>query len=66
VVLRRGPGDPAPPAYWTKGDKASHKRMATVGTVYSVERYVRTPEQVVAALFRDGPCPEVGRPWPRH
>jgi len=66
VVLRRGAEDPAPPAYRTKGDKASHKRMATVGTVYSVDRYVRTPEQVVAALFRDGPRPEEGRPRPRH
>jgi hypothetical protein len=66
VVLRRAPEDPAPPAYRTKGDKASQKRMATVGTVYSVERYVRTPEQVVAALFRDGPRPEAGRPQPRH
>jgi hypothetical protein len=66
VVLRRHPEDPAPPAYRTKGDKASQKRMATVGTVYSVERYVRTPEQVVAALFRDGPRPEGDRPKPRH
>ncbi len=66
VVLRRGPEDPAPPAYRTKGDKASHKRMATVGTAYSVDRYVRAPEQVVAALFRDGPRPEAGRPQPRH
>jgi hypothetical protein len=66
VVLRRGAEDPAPPAYRTKGDKASQKRMATVGAVYSVDRYVRTPEQVVAALFRDGPRPEEGRPRPRH
>jgi hypothetical protein len=66
VVLRRGPEDPAPPAYRTKGDKASHKHMATVGTVYSVDRYVRTPEQIVAALFRDGPRPEAKRPRPQH
>jgi hypothetical protein len=66
VVLRRDPQDPAPPAYRTKGDKASPKRRATVGTAYSVDRYVRTPEQVVAALFRDGPRPEAGRPRPRH
>jgi hypothetical protein len=66
VVLRRDPQDPAPPAYRTKGDKASQKRMATVGTAYSVDRYLRTPEQVVAALFRDGPRPEADRPMPRH
>jgi hypothetical protein len=66
VVLRRNPEDPAPKAYRTKGDKASQKRMATVATVYSVDRYVRTPEQVVAALFRDGPRPEADRPRPQH
>ena len=27
--------------------------MATLAGVYSVDRYVRTPEQIVAALFRD-------------
>ena len=66
VVLRRGPDDPAPASYRTKGDKASQKRMATVGTVYSVDRYLRTPEEVVAALFRDGPAPEKDRPKPQH
>ena len=66
VVLRRGAEDAAAPAYRTKGDKASQKRMATVGTVYSVDRYPRTPEQIVAALFRDGPRPEADRPEPCH
>ena len=66
VVLRRGPDDPAPAAYRTKGDKASQKRMATVGTAYSVDRHVRTPEQIVAALFHDGPRPQEDRPQPRH
>jgi hypothetical protein len=66
LVLRRSAEDPAPKAYRSKGDKASQKRMATVGTVYSVDRYVRTPEQVVAALFRDGPRPEADRPQPQH
>ncbi len=27
--------------------------MATLGCVYSVDRFVRTPEQIVATLFRD-------------
>ena len=39
--------------------------MATVGTAYTVDRYVRTPEEVVAALFRDGPPPPP-RPQPAH
>jgi hypothetical protein len=64
VVLRRSAGDPAPAAHRSKGQKASQKRMATVGTAYTLEGYVRTPEEVVAALFRDGPEPP--RPQPCH
>jgi hypothetical protein len=65
IVMRRGEDDPAPAAHRTKGEKASQKRMATVGTAYTVDRYVRTPEEVVAALFRDGPEP-AQRPQPCH
>ncbi|HJT79424.1 MAG TPA: ISKra4 family transposase [Gemmataceae bacterium] len=65
VVLRRPPDAPAPPAHRTKGQKASQKRMATVGAAYTVGRYVRTPEEVLAALFRDGPEP-ARRPPPLH
>lgn len=65
IVMRRGADDPAPAAHRTKGEKASQKRMATVGTAYTVDRYVRTPEEVVAALFRDGPEP-AARPQPCH
>lgn len=60
IIMRRTPDDPAPKTHRTKGDKASQKRMATVGTVYTVDRYVRTPEQVVAALFRDEPEAQPG------
>jgi hypothetical protein len=65
IVMRRE--EPVPvPAHRGKGEKASQKRMATVGTVYTVDRYVRTPEQVVAALFRDGTQPAECRPEPQH
>jgi hypothetical protein len=67
VVMRREAGDKAPPAHRTKGDKASRKEMAIVGAVYTVDRYVRTAEQVVAALFgepRQQPPPP--RPKPCH
>lgn len=67
IVMRRSADDPAPTAHRTKGEKASQKRMATVATVYSVDRYVRTPEEVLAALFRDDhdqPLPQ--RPKPQH
>jgi hypothetical protein len=67
IVMRRGADEPAPSAYRSKGEKASCKRMATVGAVYSVDRHVRTPEQVVAALFRDGVEQKPpARPRPRH
>ena len=50
-----------------KGDKANQKRMATVGAVYTVDRYYRTAEEVVAALFRDEePRPWQKRPEPQH
>ena len=66
VVMRRQASDGPAPPHRAKGEKASHKRMATVGAAYSVDRYPRTPEQVVAALFRDGP-PDTGpRPQPQH
>lgn len=64
IVMRRQ-GE-ATPARRGKGDKASQKRMATVGAVYTVDRYVRTAEQVVAALFRDNPRPAERRPQPQH
>jgi hypothetical protein len=35
-----------------RGPKKDRKRKAVVGTVYTVDRYVRTPEQVLDALFR--------------
>jgi hypothetical protein len=65
IVLRRQPDDPPPKAHRTKGDKASQKRMATVVTVYTVDRYRRTAEEVVAALFRDAPEPSRNRPRPQ-
>jgi len=34
-------------------ERPGNRRMATLGSVYSVNRHVRTPEQILAALFRD-------------
>ena len=50
------------------GPKPDRKKMATVGSVYTVDRYVRTPEEVVEALFRKPgeDRPESNRPRPCH
>lgn len=40
------------PAFDAK-ERPGNRRMATLGCIYTVDRLVRTPEQVVAALFRE-------------
>jgi hypothetical protein len=35
-----------------RGPKKDRKKMAIVGTVYTVDRHVRTPQEIVEALFR--------------
>lgn len=53
------PADVVPPgAHPTRGQKKNKKKFATVGCVYSVERHVRTPEELVATLFRDEERPK--------
>jgi hypothetical protein len=67
VVMRRTAAEETPPVHRSKGEKASRKEMAIVGAVYTVDRHVRTPAEVVAALFgddRDQPRRE--RPSPCH
>jgi hypothetical protein len=48
------------------GQRANQKRMATVGAVYTIDRYARTAEDVVAALFRDADYQAPARPQPCH
>jgi len=48
------------------GQRANQKRMATVGAVYTVDPYVRTAADVVAALFRDPDYQAGPRPEPCH
>jgi len=69
VPIRR-PAD-APPILdhqHRRGPKPDRKKMATVGAVYSINRLVRTPEEVVESLFRDPrqPRPKTKRPHPCH
>jgi len=69
VPIRR-PADAAPIVdhQHRRGPKLDRKRMATLGAVYSIDRLVRTPEEVVESLFRDPqqPRPETPRPHPCH
>lgn len=44
--------------------RPGNRRMATLAGVYSVDRFVRTPEEVLAALFRDPDRPKK-QPRPR-
>ena len=48
--------------------KANRKKMAVVGTVYTIDPFVRSPEEVTASLFRDpaDTLPPVARPEPQH
>ena len=58
VPMRR-PADQLPAGCRRKkGEKANKKQMAAVGCVYTVDPKVRTPEDVVASLFRERPSPE--------
>lgn len=53
-------------AFEDRPERPGNRRMAMLAGVYSVDRYVRTPEEIVAALFRDGPRPQgADRPAPR-
>jgi hypothetical protein len=53
-------------AFAERPQRPGNRRMAILAGVYSVDRYVRTPQEVVAALFRDGPRPqERKRPEPK-
>ena len=39
--------------WFDQPERPGNRRIATLACVYSVDRHVRTPEQIVAALFRD-------------
>lgn len=52
-----------------KPQRPGSRRMATLAGVYSVDRFIRTPEQIVEALFRDEPqsaAEREPRPEPCH
>jgi hypothetical protein len=54
VPIRRGDDTKPIESHRSKsGPKPNRKKMATVGAVYSVDPHIRTPEEVVDALFRN-------------
>jgi hypothetical protein len=66
-IVMRGQGTPTVcggerPA----GQRANQKRMAAVASVYTVDPYLRTADEVVAALFRDPDYEPERRPTPCH
>jgi hypothetical protein len=49
----------------TTGVRPGTKKMALVGSVYTVDPFVRTPDEVLEALFREAPAgPPPSRPRP--
>jgi hypothetical protein len=58
------PAGPQPPS--NRGMRPGTKKMALIGAVYTVDRHVRTPEEVLEALFRERPAadPRPTRPTP--
>ena len=62
VPMVRPTDAPPPGAHLTKGQKKNKKKMACIGAVYSVDRHVRTPEELVQTLFRDEDRPRLTPP----
>ena len=50
------------PAFETASKRPGNRRMASVASVYSVDRFERTPADIVAALFRDDGLPDEDLP----
>jgi hypothetical protein len=65
VPMRRPAGEkPRHGQRRTKGQKANKKQMAYVGAVYTIDRFVRTADDVVDELSRKAAAAD--RPQPRH
>lgn len=56
VPLVRAAAEKVP--LFEKKERPGNRRMATLGCIYSVDPFVRTPEQIVAALLRDDTVPQ--------
>lgn len=61
--------DAAPLPAFCARERPGNRRMATLAAVYSVDRHVRSAEEIVAALFRDPRDQQLSwpkRPEPAH
>jgi hypothetical protein len=58
VPMVRPPEQKPVGAHRNKGEKANKKQMACIGCVYSVDPHARTPEELLAILFRDPDRPQ--------
>jgi hypothetical protein len=67
VMRHKPPVEKEPVGAPTKrvGPIPDRKQMATLCGCYSVDRYIRTPEQVLNALFHVRPLEELSEPRPR-
>jgi hypothetical protein len=66
VVIRRPPAAAPIHGHRSKGQKAKQKRVAVVGTLYSIAPNPRTPAEVVASLFREPQTLAPDRPVRPH
>jgi hypothetical protein len=67
VPMRRPPQDgPRRHHRRTKGEKANKKQMACVGAVYSIEAFVRDPDDILDELLRDRRGAERPKPVHKH
>jgi hypothetical protein len=66
IPMRREEDDvrPEDPKHLKKGEKKNKKRMASVGAAYTVDRFMRTPEQVMQEVLNKEI--EKERPKPKH
>ena len=65
VPMRRPAQEgPKPHHHRTKGEKANKKQMACVGAVYSIERFVRTADDLLDEVIRHEKVKD--RPAPTH
>lgn len=62
IPMVRPPAAQPVGAHRSKGEKANKKQMACLGCVYSVDRQPRTPDELLASLFRDPDRPHAKPP----